>query len=330
VIISSEKFIPHSLEHLTRTRVFPTPLPEVFYDKICKEYEAVDYAVTQRIIYESDGLKVTGITSFPVKTEPGKHPILIYNRGGTREYGKLTVLSVMRAMIPFAKAGYLVYASNYRGNDGGEGTEEFGGADLNDVFNLLETAKANPAWDGRNIFMLGHSRGGLMTYMAIRNNKEINAAVSIAGVADIFQSAEERLDMQEKVYQKLIPGTGDERKQAYINRSALCWANEIDTPLLLMHGTSDDAVDVSHSLKLAEKLKEAGKTYEIIIYEGGSHALLRQWDDVLEKSLSWFENYKSPSPLQGENSLKPPSPFQGEYSSNSPSPSQGEGWGEGK
>lgn len=292
MIISSERFIPHSLEHLIAVKAFPTPLPEEFYNKICKEYEAVDYAATQRIIYESDGLKVTGVTSFPIKTEAGKHPILIYNRGGTREYGILTVLSAMRSMIPFAKAGYLIYASNYRGNDGGEGIEEFGGADVNDIFNLLKIAKTNPAWDGRNIFMLGHSRGGLMTYMAVRNNKEINAAVSIAGVADIIQSAKERADMKEKIYQKLIPGTGNERKQAYINRSALCWADEIYTPLLLMHGTSDDAVDISHSLKLAEKLKEAGKTYEIIIYEGGNHALLRQWSNVLEKSLNWFERYR--------------------------------------
>src|SRR5260221_10550595 len=40
-----------------------------------------------RIIYLSDGLKVTGYLSIPKKT--GKYPCIIYNRGGNREFGAL-------------------------------------------------------------------------------------------------------------------------------------------------------------------------------------------------------------------------------------------------
>ncbi|MEQ1789289.1 MAG: hypothetical protein ABL857_02480, partial [Rickettsiales bacterium] len=158
--MKNEHFIPHTLAHLTEIRTFPSPLPEAFYNKICKEYEDINDAKTNRIIYNSDGLKVTGISCLPSQITEKKHPIMIYNRGGNREYGKLTVLSVMRSMLPFARAGYLVFASNYRGNDGGEGSDEFGGAEVNDILNLLEIAKTNPAWDGKNIFMLGQSRGG--------------------------------------------------------------------------------------------------------------------------------------------------------------------------
>ena len=292
MIISSSKFIPHTLEHLTAIRAFPSPLPEAFYNKICNEYEAAHEAVTSRIVYKSDDLQVTGITCFPAHSEAKKHPILIYNRGGNREYGKLTVLAVMRSMLPFARAGYLVYASNYRGNDGGEGQEEFGGADVNDVLNLLEIAKKNPNWDGKNIFMLGHSRGGMMTYIALRKNPNINAAISIAGVADILGVIKERPELEEKVYKQLIIVDDAHREQAYKERSAVCWADEINTPLLLLHGTADEAVGLNHSVALAEKLAELGKPHELVIYEGGNHALLRHWDSVLEKSFSWFEGYK--------------------------------------
>ncbi len=300
MIISSEKFVPHSLQHLTQARVFPSPLPEVFYDKICREYQEVSDVEVSRIVYESDGLKVTGISAIPAKISAKSHPIFIYNRGGNREFGILTVLAVMRSMIPFARAGYIVYASNYRGNDGGEGMEEFGGSDVNDVLNLIEAARQNPAWDGKNIFIQGHSRGGMMTYMSLRRNKSITAAISIAGVSDLGQSGVERPGMEENVYSKLIKVPESERAEAYKKRSAVCWADEIDAPLLLLHGDADDRVDVSHSINMAKKLEEYGKEHELVVYEGGNHALLRFWGDVTARSIAWLAKYTSPSPHKGE------------------------------
>lgn len=321
-MISSEIFIPHTLQSLEKAKVFPSPLPEDFYSKMCNDYAQVKDIVTSRIVYESDGLKVTGISALPVKTEKGKHPIVIYNRGGNREFGRLTVLSVMRALHPFAHGGYLVYASNYRGNDGSEGIEEFGGADVGDVLNLIEIAKQNPAWDGKNIFMQGHSRGGMMTYACLRRNKTITAAVSIAGFSDMFQGIVERPEMETKVHRQLIKVPENEREEAYKARSAIFWADEIDAPLLLLHGDADDRVDVSHSINLAKKLEEAGKEYELVIYKGGSHALLRHWDEVKAKSIGWFEGHRL-STVSSANS------FQGGKLPSSPSPFQGEGRGEG-
>ncbi len=289
MMLSSEKFNPHPLQYLNDIIAFSTPLPEKFYNGLIENYKKATDVETNRIVYQRDGLKVTGISCFPLKTEAGKHPIYIYNRGGNRNFGMLTLYSVNQAMIPFARNGYLAYASNYRGNDGGEGIEEFGGADLNDIKNLIEIAKQNPAWDGKNIFMLGHSRGGMMTYKYLRDNKNITAAVSNAGVADIIQGGKERPELIEKVYKQLIKVPESETEQAYIDRSAVYWADKITTPLLLQHGTSDDRVDVSHSINLDKKLT---CPHELIIYQNGNHALAAQWKDVLEKSMIWFERYR--------------------------------------
>ncbi len=321
MILSSEPFIPHSLEHLTNTRVFPSPLPESFYNKICKEYDEAKDAVTNKIVYSSDGLKVTGISSLPNEIKEKSHPILIYNRGGSREYGKLTVLSAMRSMIPFARAGYMVFASNYRGNDGGEGREEFGGADVNDILNLLEIAKKHAAWDGKNVFMLGHSRGGMMNALALRRGLKANSVVSIAGISDLRQWRGERSSMEQNVYKPNIPDYMADPLAALTARSPICWADEITSPLLLLHGTADEAVEISHSISLSEKLNEYEKHHELISYDGGNHALLRYWDDVLAKSINWFERYRISTTT---------SPFQREQLFSSPSPFQGEGWGEGK
>lgn len=289
-MISSEKFVPHRLEHLTQAKVFPQPLPETFYSRMIADYNALDDVEVSRIIYESDGLKVTGLMALPKIIAPGAHPILIYNRGGNREYGKLTLLSAMRSMVPFARKGYLVFASNYRGNDGGEGEDEFGGADLHDVLNLLTLAREHSGFDSKNIYMIGHSRGAMMTYLSIRHGAPINAAVGIAGVADLRRAGQERPEMEKNVFSRLIPKNSDP-ETFYHARSAACWAGEMHVPLLLLHGDADEAVDVSHSIRLDEALQEAGCEHELVIYPGGNHALLRHWDQVISECLSWMERH---------------------------------------
>jgi dipeptidyl aminopeptidase/acylaminoacyl peptidase len=291
-IISSETFIPHTLAHLTEKRVFPQPLPEVFYAKLETEYAEINDVDTQAITYESDGLRVTGLTCFPKNQPAAQLPILIYNRGGNREYGKLTLLSVMRSMVPFARAGYLVYASNYRGNGGGEGQEEFGGADVNDIVNLAAIAKTHPGWDGRNLFLIGHSRGGMMTALALKAGLAANAAVAIAGISDAREFMD-RKTMVENVFKKRIPGYEFNPQAALEARSPVCWPEAISAPLLLIHGDADKDVPPTHSTRLAVALARLQKPHELVIYEGGNHALLRHWDSVLERCLGWMLRHKN-------------------------------------
>ncbi len=55
------------------------------YDTLTKILANVD---VYQITYMSDGLKIKGFMDIPKK--PGKYPCIIYNRGGQREYSKLT------------------------------------------------------------------------------------------------------------------------------------------------------------------------------------------------------------------------------------------------
>ena len=55
------------------------------------------------------------------------------------------------------------------GEDGGQGREEFGGKDVNDVLNLIKLAQSLPFVEPTKIVMLGFSRGGMMTYLAIKH-----------------------------------------------------------------------------------------------------------------------------------------------------------------
>jgi dipeptidyl aminopeptidase/acylaminoacyl peptidase len=96
-----------------------------------------------RITYLSDGLKVTGFLAEP--KEKGKYPCIIANRGGNRAFAQWDTLRMALYLGRMSTWGYVVIASQYRGNDGGEGQEEFGGKDVNDVLNLIPALKAGAA-----------------------------------------------------------------------------------------------------------------------------------------------------------------------------------------
>ncbi len=289
-ILSMARFVPHTLEHLTEKRVFPNPLPPMAYHKMIQDYGALDGVEVWDITYESDGLVITGIMALPAVLGEA-HKAVVYNRGGSREYGKLTLLNVMRSMVPFAKEGYLVFASNYRGNAGSEGVEEFGGADVRDVLRLLAIARALPCFDGKNAFMVGHSRGGMMTELAIKQGAEVNAAVAIAGIGDARKLVEYP-NILNNVLMPLVPGFATKRQEALDARSAVLWPEAIRVPLLLLHGDNDKDVHVSDSITLDEAIKASGGVSELVIYPGGSrHALIRSWDDVVARSLAWMGRY---------------------------------------
>ena len=130
----------------------------------------------REITYLSDGLRIKGFVLAPKKE--GRYPVLMWNRGGCRgNVGVLTRYGLARWVAPFADWGYVVVGSQYRGAPGSEGKDEFGGADVNDVMNLLPLLEALPNADPSRIGMAGFSRGALMTYLALTKTDRIKAAM---------------------------------------------------------------------------------------------------------------------------------------------------------
>ena len=114
-------------------------------------------------------------------------------------------LRAAQALCRIASWGYVVVASQSRGNAGGEGKEEFGGRDVDDVLNLLPLLASLPQADTTRIGMGGASRGGMMTYLALTRTEKIAAAVVISGLADAFENIASRPDMETNVYAELVP-----------------------------------------------------------------------------------------------------------------------------
>ena len=226
---------------------------------------------TYKVIYQVDDCNVVSYLSVPdacIK-EQEAYPCIIYNRGGNREYGsnKPEDIAYMAET-----SGKVIFATQYRGVDGGTGTEEFGGDDLNDVFKLIDLCQEFAFVDMEQLYMMGVSRVGMMTYMACREDSRIKKAVVISGLADSFMSYEEREDMQ-KVYVELIRQTPKTDPEAYEKRSATLWADEIKCPILIIHSELDEKVSYKQAEKMVEALKDASKEYKFISYKDDVHGL---------------------------------------------------------
>ncbi len=288
-IVSLTPFVPHDYHDLVARYAFrEDALPEAAYTRLVSRYEETHDVRVQRIVYLSNGLNITGLIAEPVGACKG---VVVYNRGGSGNFGMLTVHAVVRQIIPLARAGYLVVASNYRGNDGGDGQDEFGGRDVDDSIALHRIAMAHPAADDVPTFIIGHSRGCMMTYLMLKQGFRAKAAACIAGVAELRDWNVFRSEMRERVYKRYIPDFEAYEEESLEARSAICWPEKISAPLLLLHGTGDDRVQHSQSEGLAAALEQHGNPHELMLYEGGNHALTRHWDDVMKRTLDWFSSH---------------------------------------
>ena len=226
---------------------------------------------TYRVEYQSDDCTVVSYLSIPNACVERKeaYPCIIYNRGGNREYGANEPEYIAYLA---ESSGKIIFATQYRGVDGGSGIDEFGGADLNDVLKLIDFCEDFAFVDMEQLYMMGFSRGGMMTYMAAREDSRIKKAVVISGLADAFMTYEARSDMQQ-IFQELVGETPESNPEEYEKRSATFWAEEIKCPVLIIHSKLDERVSFEQAQKMAKALKEAGKEYEFISYEDDVHGL---------------------------------------------------------
>ena len=89
-----------------------------------------------------------------------------------------------------------------------------------------------------------------------------------------------------------------EAPQRYIDNSPVFHLNRVNTPLLLLHGTADDACPIHQAEEMYAGLLRLGKVATLVRYHGAGHVIGQSPEnhiDMQVRVLEWFDTY-----LRGE------------------------------
>lgn len=214
------------------------------------------------IIYWSNGLKVKGLLAKPLfadSVEP-----LLYLRGGLQSVGAVRPARIAQ----FAQQGFIIFAPYYRGNRGGQGRDEFAGEDRFDAVYGVDVLKQFT--NSEKVHVYGFSRGGLMALWTAILRDDIKSVVTWSGVSNVSYMYIEREDMR-RTLKRIIGGSPTKVKELYEQRTPLYHINQIEAPVLIIHGMNDINVSIDQAYFLENALKSENKIYETWYYPELTH-----------------------------------------------------------
>jgi dipeptidyl-peptidase-4 len=125
--------------------------------------------------------------------------------------------------------------------------------------------------DPARIGVWGWSYGGYMTLNLMFKAPDVfRAGVSGAPVTDFA--------LYDTHYTERYLDRPQDNAAGYAASSVLPYAKDLKGNLLVMHGMADDNVLFLNSTKLFRKLQDLSKPFEVMVYPGAKHGLMRQND----------------------------------------------------
>ena len=171
-----------------------------------------------------------------------------------------------------ATRGYAVLQVNYRGSTGfgkaylEAGRGEWGGKMTSDLIDGKNWVIAQGWADPTKICIVGGSYGGYAVLDALwRFPKDFVCGISISGISDIASFLEQTPDYWKPTLNRegeYFPVQG-KSKELLDARSALFHVDQIQAPLMLVHGTSDIRVKESQTSSIYAALKKMGNRSRI-------------------------------------------------------------------
>jgi acylaminoacyl-peptidase len=240
-----------------------------------------------------EGTKLEGIATFPAGYQEGKkYPFLVFPHGGPESndiYGFNSFARILAGM------GYVVLQPEYRGSTG-YGTEfmdaiyqHFGDRAYRDVDSATDYAIEQGWADPDKLAIFGWSAGGFMTSWTVTQTHRYKAAIEGAGITD-WGSFMWTSDVQQIDYDARWPG---KEPQYFHQFSAVDFADQVTTPLLILHGAADVRVPTYQGQEYFEALLAQGKTVRMVTYPGSGHfpGLWEQRRDIFGEIEAWLKKY---------------------------------------
>jgi dipeptidyl aminopeptidase/acylaminoacyl peptidase len=254
----------------------------------------IDFGPVRVVKWTSkEGIALEGIATFPAGYQEGRrYPFLVLPHGGPESNDQLTLDRFSRIV---AGLGYVVLQPEYRGSTG-YGSEflqaiyqHFGDRAYRDVDSATDFAIAQGWADPNRLAIFGWSAGGFMTSWTVTQTGRYKAAIEGAGITD-WGSFMWTSDVHQWDYDARWP---DADPTPFWQFSAVAFARNVTTPLLVLHGEADERVPYYQGREFYEALAARGKTTRMVSYPGSGHfpSAWEQHRDVFREIAAWLARY---------------------------------------
>ena len=224
-----------------------------------------------------DGIPLQGVLIKPGDYEPGKrYPVLTYfYRFFSQRLHEFNepVINHRPSFPIYASDGYVVFLPDVRFEVGRPGLSSLKSV-VPGMKKLVDMGVADPQALGLH----GHSWSGYTTAYMVTKTNIFAAAVAGAPVSNMtsayggirWGSGLARA-FQYEMGQSRLSGSLWDARSDYIENSPLFYADQVETPLVIMHGDEDGAVPWYQSIELYVALRRLGKHAVFLQYRGEPH-----------------------------------------------------------
>ena len=268
---------------------------------------------TEIVTWKStDGTPVEGILVKPVGYQAGRrYPLLVEAHGGPTGASNAGFKANWGSPGQvWAGMGWATLYPNPRGSTGyGEkftraNIMDWGGGDYRDIMSGVDDMVRRGIADSTKLAFEGWSYGGYMTAWVVSQTSRFKAARMGAGLSDL-QSMYGTTDIPGYIGTFFSGVPTQKTLDFYRARSAITFVDQVTTPLLILHGGSDERVPTGQSMEYFRSLKDRGKTVQLVFYPREGHGLGEYYHqlDKMQREAEWITKYTLGTPKQ--NALTP-------------------------
>jgi alpha-beta hydrolase superfamily lysophospholipase len=166
----------------------------------------------------------------------------------------------------FSAAGYDCYAPDLRSHGESEGRfTTYGFKEMQDVSRLIDTISRNYK-NGGSIILWGQSMGAATAMLTMAQDNRVTAGIVESTFSDFREVVGDYfvrdIGFRSKpVLSYMIWGAGILTGLDASQISPLEYSSRISAPVLLVHGTADKKIDISHAHRIYARLKSPGSRF---------------------------------------------------------------------
>ena len=297
LIYSGDNLETHDRVYLMDTKTGKQTLVCDFHELRFKDVDVAEggeYEFTS-----SRGDRINGFYVLPANFDPSKkYPLIVHYYGGCSPSLKYFVGKYSPHL--YSCQGYVFYVVNPSGASGFG--QEFASRHVNTagevvVDDIIEGVQHfcadHPFVDASKVGCFSASYGGFMTQLLLAESDIFATGISHAGISDHTSYWGEGYwgySYSEVSMADSYPWT---RKDLYVDRSPLYFADKIKEPILFLHGSADTNVPIGESIQMFTAMKLLGVETAFVVVDGENHGIaeyskLRQW---LRTISAWFAKY---------------------------------------